>query len=251
MRFEEERARKARQNWNSAKVRAEASRWHDFSRTVDYQYMFDWSGLPIIQDPQDVLMVHEVLWHYNPTVILETGIARGGSLMLSAEILAALSFVDSSVSRSPRKVIGVDIDIRPENKTAVENHRLGQLIHMIEGSSIEPHVIAKVGELIEPGARVAVLLDSNHTHDHVLAELVAYSPLVIQGGPIIVMDTGIEFAPVDSFATRRPWGPGNSPHSAVRAFLASQAGDGFTIDTTYQERHLISAARDGLLRRKW
>lgn len=250
MEFFARRKKQSRRNWESPEIRNAASQWHDFSRTIDYQYMFDWCGTPIIQDPQDVLMMHEVLWDFRPNVVIETGVARGGSLMLSASVLAAQAFVESSMSRSRPLVIGIDIDIRSHNRKAIEAHSLSGLIRLIQGSSTDRSVVEEVANLIIPGNRVALILDSNHTHSHVYSELIAYSGFVSPGGPIIVMDTGIEFAPVASFNAERPWGPGNSPYSAVQAFLKEDAGGDFSVDTAFQERHLITAARDGLLRRQ-
>jgi cephalosporin hydroxylase len=249
--FINERARKAESNWNSDDFRQAAKVWHDTSRRFDYQYMFEWCGLPIIQDPQDVVYLHELLWEFAPDIIIETGIARGGSLMLSASILATQSFILGShkVPACPPMVIGIDIDIRKHNRDAIENHPLFKLITLIEGSSTDPEVIAATTNLVPPGAKVAIILDSHHSHAHVLQELESYSPLVGRDGFILVMDTGIEFVDPLSFNTTREWGPGNSPYSAVIEFLKKPAGQSFTVDRTLEKRHVITAAPGGLLRR--
>lgn len=248
--FLSDRDEQAEENWASATVREKAQSWHDFSRTISYQYMFTWCGLPIIQDPQDVLFVHEVLWDYQPEIIIETGVARGGSLLLSASILATLHSCGKIQVSSAPKVIGIDVDIRAENRKAIDESHLARFIHLIEGSSVDPKVVSDVARLVADADRVALILDSNHSHDHVFRELLMYEKFIQEAGPIIVMDTGIEFAPVESFRKLRPWGPGNSPYTAVVAFLETNQGNEFRIDQTFQKRHLITSARDGLLRRK-
>jgi len=251
MQFQNERNAQANLNWFSSEVRREAKNWHDFSRKVKYQYMFDWCGLPVIQDPQDICLIHELLWSYQPTVVIETGVARGGSLMLSASVLAAQNWANSNSSASspPQRVIGIDIDIRPHNRRAIEKHPLAPLITLIEGSSTDPEVVAKVSTLVPKDARVALILDSNHTRDHVFSELSLYTPLLRVGSPVLVMDTGIEFADTSSFSESRPWGPGNSPYTAVQDFLATSEGMSFEIDSSYERQQLITAAPGGLLRK--
>ena len=247
--FFEKRAAIAERNWNDPVTRQAAADWHDAARRCEYQYLVEWMGRPIIQDPQDVCYIQEIIWRVKPDVIVETGIARGGSLVLSASILAAIShgeWLETGVMKS-RKVIGVDIDIRPHNREAIEAHALSKMITLIQGSSVAPDVVETVREAAGEGTKVLVFLDSNHTRDHVYEELLAYAPMVGEGSAIFVMDTGIEHALQDSFHTVRPWGPGNSPLTAVNDFLAMPQGAGFAKDQSIEKRLLITCATEGLL----
>jgi len=217
---------------------AEASReWFARACRYEYSYHFTWLGRPIIQFPQDMIAVQEVIWRVRPSLIVETGIARGGSLVFSASILEMLG--------GPGRVVGVDVDIRPHNRVEIERSPLVRRITMIEGSSIDPAVAARVRGLAAGAGRVLVLLDSNHTHEHVLRELELYSPLVRAGSYLIVFDTVIEDMSPDAFPDR-PWGRGNNPRTAVREFLDKD--DRFEIDRDIQSKLLISVAPDGYLR---
>lgn len=212
----------------------------DFQKNVAptmYTYNFDWLGLPIIQYPQDMVAVQEVIWETKPDIIIETGVARGGSLILSASILHLLN--------NNGRVIGVDIDIRPHNREAIENHPLAFRINLVQGSSTDAQIIEQVKSLISPNDKVMVILDSNHTHEHVLQELYAYSPLVSWGCYLVVMDTAIEDMPEDYFPDR-PWGKGNNPKTAVHEFLKQTKR--FEIDQSIQNKLLITVAPDGYLK---
>ena len=125
----------------------------------NYSYNFDWLGLPIIQLPQDMIAVQEIIWKTKPNLIIETGIARGGSLILNASILHLLN--------GDGKVVGIDIDIRPHNREAIENHPLAHRIELIQGSSIDEEVLQQAKSYKEKNDRVMVIVDSNHTHEHV------------------------------------------------------------------------------------
>ena len=201
-----------------------------------YAYNFKWMGRPIIQLPQDMMAMQEILWDVKPDLVIEVGIAHGGSILYYASILELLGHGE---------VIGIDVDIRAHNRAAIEAHPMSKRVHLIEGSSIAQEVIDKVRGLAQ-GKRVVVVLDSNHTHDHVLAELRAYAPLVCVGGYCVVMDTLIEDMP-DRFFGDRPWGHGNNPKTAVHQFLSSHPG--FEIDKDIDHKLLISVAPDGYLRR--
>lgn len=249
MDFAIKRAEMAERNWADPACRAAVQQWHDASRSFDYQYMFEWMGRPIIQDPQDVCAIQELIWRYQPDAIVETGIARGGSLVLSASILASIGYGEMLRGKAPvqRKVIGVDIDIRPHNREAIEDHALAPMITLIQGSSIDQGTFGEVKQALGGLEKVMVFLDSNHTRDHVYDELLLYAPLVPSGSAIFVMDTGIEFAPEDSFNVTRPWGPGNSPLTAVDDFLQTEAGADFSKDLSIEKRHLLTCAPQGLL----
>lgn len=249
--FPSRRGQLAERNWNNPECRKAVQQWHDASRTFDYQYMVEWMGRPIIQDPQDICAIQELIWRIQPDLIIETGIAHGGSLVLSASVLAAIAQGEllKGGTYTPRKVIGIDIDIRAHNRKAIEEHPLSAMIQLIQGSSVAPEVIAQVAEQAKTATRVMVFLDSNHTHAHVLEELGLYAPFVSSGSALLVLDTGIEYAPMDTFNVTRPWGPGNSPLTAVNTFLASTEGADFSKDRTIERRLLLTCAPEGLLMR--
>ena len=209
----------------------------------NYSYNFTWLGRPIIQFPQDMVALQEIIWEVKPDVIIETGIAHGGSLIFSASILAILE-VCGEIEEG--KVLGVDIDIREHNKELIHKHPLSKKITMIEGSSIDLDVINQVHEFTKNSKKTLVLLDSNHTHEHVLSELKAYASLVSVGSYCIVYDTGIEDMPEGSFPNR-PWDKGNNPKTAVWEFL--KAHDNFVIDRDIENKLLITVAPDGYLKR--
>ena len=218
-----------------------------------YMYNFESLGRPIIQTPIDMVAMQELIWHVKPDLIIETGIAHGGSLIFNASLLAQLDMCDAieaGVSINPkesrRKVLGIDIDIRAHNRLAIEGHPMATRIQMIEGSSIAPEVVAKVKKAATGYGRVLICLDSNHTHEHVLEELRAYAPFVSPGSYCVVFDTIIEDMPADTFPDR-PWGPGNSPKTAVHEYLRSHPE--FEIDKSIQHKLLITVAPDGYLKR--
>lgn len=229
---------------------------HEFtvaSVKAKYSYNFFSLGIPIIQYPQDIVAMQELIWNVKPDLIIETGVAHGGSLVQSAAMLALLDLTDAissglsfDPSVSKRKVLGIDVDIRRHNREAIESHPMSSRIEMIEGSSISDEVIKRVGEYAKDFSNVLVCLDSNHTHDHVLAELHAYAPMVSPGNYCVVFDTLIEDMPDDSYPDR-PWGRGNNPKTAVWEFLAG--GPDFEIDRGIHEKLLITVASDGFLKR--
>ena len=218
-----------------------------------YSYDFFWMGRPIIQYPQDIVAMQELIWSVRPDLIIETGIAHGGSLVFSASMLLLLDACDALSAdetfeprSSRRKVVGIDIDIRAHNRAAIEAHPLASRIQMIEGSSIAPEIIREVREIARAHERVLVCLDSNHTHDHVLAELEAYAPLVTIGSYCVVFDTIVEDLPGQMYPDR-PWGPGNNPKTAMREYLESHPE--FEIDRSISDKLLITVAPEGYLRR--
>lgn len=220
-----------------------------------YTYNYSWLGRPIIQFPQDMIAVQEIIWQVKPDLVIETGIAHGGSLVLSASMLALLDLAEAVESGakaidpkvSQRKVLGIDIEIRAHNRTAIEAHPMFSRIQMIEGSSIATEMIEQVHSIAKDYKRVLVCLDSMHTHAHVLAELEAYATLVTPGSYCVVFDTIIEDMPDDMFPDR-PWGKGNNPKTAVWEYLKGHPE--FEIDKSIEHKLLITVAPDGYLRRK-
>lgn len=218
-----------------------------------YTYNFEFMGRPIIQVPQDMVAMQELIWQTKPDLIIETGIAHGGSLIMSASMLSLLDYseaIQQSTMLDPtapkRRVLGLDIDIRDHNRSAIETHPMSNRVDMIQGSSVAPDVIRKVHKIAQDYDRVLVCLDSNHTHDHVLAELEAYAPLVSRGSYCVVFDTIVEDMPAEMFPSR-PWGPGNSPKTAVWEYLKTHPE--FEIDKQIDHKLLISVAPDGYLKR--
>lgn len=208
-----------------------------------YSYNFTWLGRPIIQYPQDMLAMQELIWSIQPDLIVETGIAHGGSLIFSA---AMLELNAACGGPQDAKVLGVDIDIRPHNRQAIEAHPLFRRVEMIQGSSIAEEVVADVRARSAGRRRILVCLDSNHTHEHVLAELQAYAPLVSVGSYCIVFDTVIEDLPKEMYPDR-PWGPGDNPKTALREYLKSHPE--FEVDGQIDRKLMVSVAPNGYLRR--
>ncbi|MDB9998547.1 cephalosporin hydroxylase family protein [Alphaproteobacteria bacterium] len=222
------------------------------SAKENYSYNFEWLSRPIIQCPQDIVATQEIIWKVKPDLIIETGIAHGGSLVLSASIIALLDYCDAfeagkilDPQNPKRKVIGVDIDIREHNRKALDIHPMRNRMELIEGSSISPDIIDQVHSLSKGFERVMVFLDSNHTHDHVLAELEAYAPLVSSGSYCVVFDSVIDDLPSPP---DRSWGPGNSPKSALYKYLENS--NDFEIDRKIEDKLLITCAPDGYLLKK-
>jgi cephalosporin hydroxylase len=232
---------------------AQSQAWLESSMRHRYVYNFDWLGRPIIQYPQDMVAMQELVWTTRPDLIIETGIAHGGSLVLSASLLAMLDYSDAVQSGAvldpmagKRKVLGLDIDIRKHNRVAIEAHPMAHKIDMIQGSSTALDVIAKVHEYARKFNRIMICLDSNHTHEHSLAELNAYASLTSVGCYCIVFDSFVEDMPADLFPDR-PWGPGDSPKTAIWEYLKTHKE--FEIDKSIQHKLLITVAPDGYLKR--
>jgi len=211
--------------------------WLVGSSRYEYSYHFTWMGRPIIQFPQDILAIQETIWKVKPDLIIETGIAHGGSLVFHASILELLG--------NDGRVVGVDIDIREHNRIAIEEHPMFKRISMIQGSSIDPDVVNTVRKHCDGKCNIMVILDSMHTHDHVLRELELYSSFVSSGSYLIVLDTVIEDMPADFFPGR-PWGKGDNPKTAVHEFL--KKNNRFEIDKEIQNKLLISVGPDGYLK---
>lgn len=253
LQFQEERNKRIAELGKNTDLRKLSQEWLQKSMASQYVYNFEWLGRPIIQYPQDMVAVQELVWAVKPDLIIETGIAHGGSLILSASLLALLDLAEATTSgvaldtaRPTRKVIGVDIDIRDHNRNAIEAHPFANRISLIQGSSVSQDTIAQVKAEAAGFGNIMVCLDSMHTHDHVLAELEAYAPLVAPGNYCIVFDTFVEDMP-KGFFKDRPWDPGNNPKTAVHEFLKNHPE--FEIDHMMDDKLLISVAPNGYLRR--
>lgn len=209
-----------------------------------YSYNFNWLGLPIIQYPQDIIALQEIIWDVKPDLIIETGIARGGSLIFSASMLTLLNF--NSPKKINRKVLGIDIDIRKHNKDAIKKHPLYKNITMIEGSSIDNKIFLEVKKISKKYKKILVFLDSNHTQDHVFRELILYSSLVSKNSYCVVFDTIVENLP-RNFIKNRLWNKGNNPKTAINKFLKENKN--FKIDTNFNNKLLISMNPDGYLKK--
>lgn len=216
--------------------------WFIATSRFEYSYHFTWLGRPIIQFPQDIIAMQEIIWQVKPDLIIETGIAHGGSLIFSASMLALLE-ITGVINKG--KVLGIDIDIREHNRIEIEKHPLANKITMMQGSSIDEDTVRQVHKFSKDYNNILVCLDSNHTHNHVLSELKAYSPLVSKGSYCVVFDTIIEDMPEDFFPDR-PWGKGDNPKTAVWEFM--KTNDRFEIDKEIENKLLITAAPDGFLK---
>jgi cephalosporin hydroxylase len=230
------------------KLFAELSKeWFEQSIKAEYSYNFEWLGRPLIQYPTDLVGMQEVFFKTKPDLVVETGIAHGGSLIFSASMMALMDICDGvSEMESARHVIGVDIDIKPHNRRAIEEHPLFSRITLLEGSSVDQSLFSELSDIAKNYKRIMVILDSNHTHDHVLEELRMYSELVSVGNYCIVMDTVIETSPIAALADR-PWTVGNNPMTAVKQFLAE--GSNFAVDKEIEYKLSVTVAPNGWLRR--
>jgi len=251
--FNQERlARLADQSAN-LQLKELSQHFFNLSFSHKYCYNFEFLGRPIIQYPQDMVAMQELIWELKPDLIIETGIAHGGSLIMSASMLALLDMCEAvktatmfNPRESQRKVLGIDVDIRTHNRIAIEAHPMSSRIEMIQGSSIDPEIVQRVEKIAKGFDRVLVCLDSSHTHSHVFAELTAYAPLATVGSYCVVFDTVIEEMPIDLFPDR-PWAPGNNPRTAIREFLKTHPE--FDVDKSIPQKLLITSARDGYLKR--
>lgn len=238
--------------------------WNRIGIQYKYAHNFTWLGIPIIQVPQDIYIIQELIWKVKPDLIIETGIAHGGSLVMSASMLAILDYCESIKKGEAlkilnplyygRKVIGIDIEIRSHNRKAIEAHPLSHLIEIVEGNSVYPNTIEQVKKITKDykNKNIIVFLDSNHTHEHVLSELGAYAPLVSIGSYCVVWDTGIEDLPEYMNGNtgndeNKKWRKGNNPKTAVLEFL--KYNDNFEIDNTITSKLMITSSPYGFLKR--
>ena len=241
--FEQEREARIAKLGQDQAFQEQSRQWLEQSMRRQYVYNFSWLGRPIIQNPVDMVATQEIIWSVQPDLIIETGIAHGGSLIFSAAMLE----LNAACGGNPgARVLGVDIDIRAHNREAIEQHPMAKRISMIQGSSVAADVVAQVRAAAQQAEKVLVMLDSNHTHEHVLEELRHYAPLVSKDSYCIVFDTFVEDVPADVFENR-PWSPGNSPKSAVHEYLKDHPE--FMIDAAMHQKLQITVAPDGFLRR--
>src|SRR5262245_49385518 len=189
--FDQRNQERIRDMSQDAAFRDLSARWFLASFQHEYSYHFRWLGLPIIQYPQDIVALQEIIWQTKPDLIIETGVARGGSLIFYASMLALLG--------GPGRVIGIDVDIRPHNRRNIEAHPLAERVVLVQGSSVDEAVVRQVSDFARVARRVMVVLDSNHTHEHVLRELEMYSPLVTAGHYLVVLDTVVADMPAEFF----------------------------------------------------
>lgn len=237
LKFVEERKQRIRDNGGDASLKAAAADFNTASNTAQYSYNFSWMGRPIIQYPQDMIAMQEIIWAIQPDLIIETGIAHGGSLIYYASLLELIG---------KGKVLGIDIDIREHNRKEIEAHPMFKRIQMVQGSSIDRDIVAQVRKAAAGMEKILVCLDSNHTHEHVLQELELYSPFVSLGSYIVVFDTIVEDLPKD-YLPGRAWSVGNNPKTAVAEFLKTHAE--FSTDTDIDNQLMISVAPGGYLKR--
>lgn len=242
--FEEQRSQLVTRLGSDEEMNGLTSQWLGKAQELGYSYNFDWLGLPIIQYPQDIVAMQEVIWKIQPDVIVETGVARGGSLIFYASLLELTA---NCGGKQGGRVIGIDIDIRQPNRDVIEAHPMSKRIDLVQGSSIDAAIVDQVRDMVGNAPRVLVCLDSNHTHDHVLEELRAYAPMTTPGSYCVVFDTLVEHLPDEAIGDR-PWGRGNNPLTAVRAYL--EETDMFEVDSKMHDKLQISVAREGYLRRR-
>jgi cephalosporin hydroxylase len=236
--FIDERNQRISDNGKNEKLKQAAAVFNVQSNSNQYSYNFSWMGRPIIQYPQDMIAMQEIIWQLKPDLVIETGIAHGGSLIYYASILELIG---------KGEILGIDIDIREHNRNEIEKHPMFKRIKMLQGSSVSPDIAEQVKKYAGRKETVLVCLDSNHTHEHVMQELELYAPLVSLNSYIVVFDTIVEDLPEGYFSQKRPWGISNNPKTAVTEFLKQHAN--FEIDHSIDDKLLISVAPGGYLKR--
>jgi len=234
-----ERSKEIKKMSSDQRLRKMSIDWMLASDKYKYSYNYTWLGRPIIKYPSDIVATQEIIWRVKPDLIIETGVAHGGSLMLSASMLEILG--------GDGRVIGIDIDIRAHNRKEIETHPMAKRIDLIEGSSVDPDIASQVQKRIKPNNKVMVFLDSLHTHAHVLSELEIYAPMVSIGSYLVLPDTFIEYFPKGYYARSRPWDVGNNPMTALREFM--KKNNDFEVDQELNDKLMITEAFEGYLRR--
>lgn len=235
--FEEQKAELIKANSENVVLKDAAHAFNVESNRAKYSYNFTWMGRPIIQYPQDIIAMQELIWSIKPDLIIETGIAHGGSIIYYASLLELIG---------KGEVVGIDIDIRKHNREKIEEHPMFKRIHMLEGSSVTEEMVERVKPFAKDKETILVCLDSNHTHEHVLSELNYYAPFVTPGSYIVVFDTIVEDLP-ESYLPNRYWSIGNNPKTAVKEFLKNNTD--FVVDESIDNKLLISVNPHGYLKR--
>lgn len=239
LKFYSERENQINSNKSNEKLKNAADSFNLESNIAKYSYNFSWMGRPIIAYPQDMIAMQEIIWEVQPDLIIETGIAHGGSIIYYASLLELIG--------KNGRVLGIDIDIRAHNRALIQGHPMYKRIDMIEGSSIDPHIAEQVYSIAKNYNKILVCLDSNHTHDHVLEELKLYTPIVSLNSYCVVFDTIVEFLPENYMPDGRPWNPGNNPMTAVKEFISTT--DNFIKDDNIDNKLLISVSPSGYLKK--
>jgi cephalosporin hydroxylase len=235
--FESEKKERLQKNKGDVGLKEATTQFINESIRVGYSYNFSWMGRPIIQYPQDMIAMQELIWEIKPDLIIETGVAHGGSIIFYASLLELLG---------KGEIIGIDIDIREHNRMAIESHPMSKRVKLIQGSSISDEVLSEVKKHVKGKTNILVCLDSNHTHQHVLRELELYSQFVSLNSYLVVFDTIVQDLPPELIIDR-PWTKGNNPKSAVWEFLKSH--NEFNIDHSIDNKVMISVAPEGYLKR--
>lgn len=232
--FKKERAEAMEAMAKDTELKKKSVDWMLHADQYKYTYNFSWMGRPIIKYPQDIVIMQELIWNIRPDLIIETGIAHGGSIIFSSSMMELLG--------NGGKVIAVDIDIRKHNREEIEKHPMMKNITMLEGSSVDEKIVKQIADYAKGFKKVMVVLDSNHSHEHVYRELELYTPLVSVGSYILLPDTFVEFFP-KGYVTNRPWDVGNNPYTAMEAFLKTTRQ--FVKDEEITNKLLITEALGG------
>jgi len=236
--FKQERSKAIEKMSKDEELKRKSLDWMLYADKYKFTYNFTWLGRPIIKFPNDIVVMQEIIWDVKSDLIIETGIAHGGGIIFSASMLELIG--------GDGQVVGVDIDIRKHNKREIERHPMYKRIIMLEGDSVSEEIVSKIRKIAKSKKRVMVILDSNHTHKHVLKELELYAPLVTVGSYLVLPDTFIEYFP-KGYYSNRPWDVGNNPLTALREFLSKN--NNFVIDKEKVNKSMITEAFDGYLKR--
>jgi cephalosporin hydroxylase len=235
--FEQEKNERVVSYQNDKEFNKLGQEWLRESMSKNYVYNFSWMGRPIIQQPQDMVAMQEIIWQVKPDLIIETGIAHGGSIIYYASLLELIG---------KGEVVGIDIEIRAHNRAEIEKHPMSKRIKMIEGSSIDDSTIAKLKELMKGKEKIMICLDSYHTHEHVLKELEIYSKFVSKDSYLVVFDSFVEDMP-KNFYPNRPWTVGDNPKTAIWEFVKKNKD--FVIDKSIQDKIIVTCSPDGYLKK--
>ena len=244
--FQKQRVSYAKQLATRRDILDNSIEWMNQTAPFKYVYNWDWAGVPVIQFPQDLIALHEVIWKTEPDVIIETGVARGGSLLFSASMLALLDIKEKlsfDMHKTMRRVIGIDIDIRHHCIEAISSSPFSPMVSLVHGDSASPSVIKEAVAEIQKEQKVMVILDSCHSYQHVLSELHLLVPYVSSGCYLVVGDTSLEYA-TEANNAHKPWSTANSPLTAIQAYLASNPGS-LEQDTLIKTKLLISSQHEG------